>query len=529
MTPREVAEQLGLKPNTVQKAVGAGRLHAREKKKEDVDSPGQRDVGSTKSERTAQDAEAPMGMGATNTTERILASVGKLHSASIEFRPAVDVANGGVLFAIPALLANGLLSHTRGHFELPPGYYGIDSIFLLLAFMALCRIRQPEQLRYCPPGEWGKLLGLDRIPEVRTLRGKLTILSGNGQVDNWGATLCSQWMAESPEGCGVLYVDGHVRVYHGSKVTLPRHYVARERLCLRATADYWVNAMDGQPFFLVTQAVDPGLITVLEEQILPRLEQCVASQPTAEQLEENPKLHRFTLVFDREGYSPELMARLKAKSIACITYRKRVKDTWPENEFTDQVVPLVGENWMSMKLAERRVTLSNGLEVREVRRLCAAGHQTSVVSTDEWSNLAYIAARMFARWCQENFFRYMRQQYSLDRLVDYDTQSLPDTTQVVNPAYRAVDSQVRTVAAELARKRSAFCQMNLTDDIKPGLVERFEVRKADLRDEILALDAKLDTLKAERKKTPPPHHRQGAGPPTNSSVGSAPTRSTSWT
>ena len=77
------------------------------------------------------------------------------------------------------------------YFQLPPGYYGIDSIFLLVAFMALCRIKQAEQLRYCPPGEWGKLLGLDRIPEVRTLRSKVSILSGNGQVEAWGAELCN--------------------------------------------------------------------------------------------------------------------------------------------------------------------------------------------------------------------------------------------------------------------------------------------------------------------------------------------------
>ena len=70
-------------------------------------------------------------------------------------------------------------------------------------------------------------------------------------------------MAAAPEQAGVLYVDGHVRVYHGHQTQLPRHYVARQKLCLRATVDYWVNAMDGQPFFAVNVAADPGLIQVL--------------------------------------------------------------------------------------------------------------------------------------------------------------------------------------------------------------------------------------------------------------------------
>ena len=41
------------------------------------------------------------------------------------------------------------------------------------ALMALARIGSVEQLRYQAPGEWGKVLGLDRIPEVRTLREKI--------------------------------------------------------------------------------------------------------------------------------------------------------------------------------------------------------------------------------------------------------------------------------------------------------------------------------------------------------------------
>ena len=68
---------------------------------------------------------------------------------------------------------------------------------------------------------------------------------------------------EARREAAVLYVDGHVRVYYGNTKQLPKHYIARERLCLSATADYWVNAMDGKPFFVMSQAVDPGLLQVL--------------------------------------------------------------------------------------------------------------------------------------------------------------------------------------------------------------------------------------------------------------------------
>jgi hypothetical protein len=51
-----------------------------------------------------------------------------------------DIPNGGVLCALPALLAIGLLRHTESHFTLPAGYYPMESIFLLLAYLALGRV-----------------------------------------------------------------------------------------------------------------------------------------------------------------------------------------------------------------------------------------------------------------------------------------------------------------------------------------------------------------------------------------------------
>ena len=179
----------------------------------------------------------------------------------------------------------------------------MEQIFILLAFMALARLKSVENLRYCAPGEWGKLLGLDRIPEVRTLRNKVHALCDNGDVNTWSAELCDAWMQSAPETTYALYVDGHVRVYNGTKTKLPRHFVSRQRLCLRATTDYWVNAMDGQPFFVISKEVDPGLLKVLKQDIVPRLIKDVPNQPTEIQLEKEPFLHRFCLVFDLQLHS----------------------------------------------------------------------------------------------------------------------------------------------------------------------------------------------------------------------------------
>ena len=383
-----------------------------------------------------------MGVGAADVEGRLAASVGELDAVVPDFTPALDVPNGGLLCALPALLAVGLLDGVERHLQLPKGYYGLDSLLLLLAFMGLARLQSVESLRYCAPGEWGKLLGLDRVPEVRTLRAKIGLLAQEDRPAHWNAALCERWMESAPEQAGVLYIDGHVRVYNGSQTQLPRHYVARQRLCLRATTDYWVNAMDGQPFFVVNQVVDPGLIQVIEQEIVPRLEQCVPAQPEPEQLQGDPLRHRFTLVFDREGYSPDFLRRMKAQRIACLTYHKFPGEDWCEEEFTPAQVRLPSGEAVTMELAERGTCLRNGLWVRELRKLTERGHQTSILCTDYRTEATPLAVAMFARWSQENFFKYAREHFGLDRLIEYRTEAISDPLRMVNPDYRHLDGKV---------------------------------------------------------------------------------------
>ena len=137
------------------------------------------------------------------------------------------MAQGGVLFALPLLLSEGLLEHTRKHYSLPPGYHPLESIVLHLALLALVRCPSLEQARWEAPGEWGRLLGLDRCPEVKTLRAKIAhFCDTEGRAAQWQGQLSKDWMAasspEDPGLAGLYYADGHVRVYHGDLTPSPR-------------------------------------------------------------------------------------------------------------------------------------------------------------------------------------------------------------------------------------------------------------------------------------------------------------------
>jgi len=451
-----------------------------------------------------------MGYGTTRSLERVLASCGLLISANLRFICGDDVPQGGVLCALPALLTEGLLRHTRSFYSLPAGYYPLESIFLYLALLALVRCPSLEQTRYEAPGEWGKLLGLDRLPEVRTLREKVgTFCAQEGRAAQWQSRLAKEWMAAvggsgeeaNPEGVGLFYVDGHVRVYHGSLGPLPRRYVARQKLLLRGTTDYWVNGLGGAPFFVVTQAVHAGLIAALREQVLPRL-LAEAPQVDAAQLAADPRAMRFTVIFDREGFSPKFFAELSEQRVGVLTYHKYPGEHWPAEEFCTQSVRLPTGEVVERALAERGTQLSNGLWMREVRERSADGSQSSILSNHHGLALTQIAVWMPARWSQENFLKYMREHFGLDRLIEHGTQPLPETTVVVNPAHRRVDQQVRRERGRLQRLAAQFGALTLPPQATPPQIQDFEQTGGQLREQIQAQTGVLEDLKKQRKATP---------------------------
>jgi transposase-like protein len=501
-TIAQAARLAGISQSTLRKAITAGRIVRNTGSAPDSAAPAQ--ASSNKSQRSRQDAAAAQGIGTacTRAEERTAAAIGLAEGAATRFEPATDIALGGVLCGLPALCSNGLFTGLERHLSLPKGYYTAMHILCVLGFMALARIRRPEQLRHHPPGELGKTIGLDRIPEVRTLREKIALLATTGSPEKWMRELSADWMKQDPTEAGYLYIDGHVRVYHGSDAVLPRRYVSRQKLCLRGTTDYWVNDALGRPFFVVSKAVTDGLAAALLEEIVPELLATVPGQPDEAQLAADPYLHRFVVVFDREGSHHSLLSQLWEKRIGAITYRKNVTDTWPESEFIDTQVPSPGGETTTMRLATRHTQITarkaTPVPVLEVRRLTQSGHQTAIIATARNLQSPTIAGRMFSRWCQENYFGYMMQHYDIDGLIQYGSEEMDGTTSVINPAWRDLDKQITRLATRLRRHQANLGGFAPPDPDNPKAIEQ----RATLHETIQALQTQRDELKARRRTTP---------------------------
>jgi Transposase protein len=345
------------------------------------------------------------------TFDRQLAYLGLLDDAAPLFREGSSVPAVGVLLALPCLVESGLLRLSRKLYgEIGPAFYGLRTTLLTLLFMALLRVKRPEQLKERDPAAFGRLLGLDRAPEVKTLRRRLTRLAAHHCAEQLGAELARLRVDQRGHLMGFLYIDGHVRAYHGQRSIASRAYVARRHLAMPASTDYWINDRSGEPLFVVTGEVNAALTKAL-----PRLLREVRNVAGE---------RRMTIVFDRGGWSPKLFGTMLKDGFDLLTYRVGRCRRINERRFIRRRAEFDG-HWVDYLLHEQPVRFLKGkLRLRQITRLCDNGHQTQVI-TSRWDlRDIEVAYRMFERWRQENFFKYMREEFLLDALIDYHTGSI---------------------------------------------------------------------------------------------------------
>lgn len=403
-----------------------------------------------------------MGIATTRYEDRMAAAVMGAGNASIEFNPHQGLCGAGILFLLPALLCQGLLK-TKEVYHIPDNhYYGLESVVLTLAFMALARIKNPEQLKQCKPGEIGKIIGLDRIPEVRCLREKINLLTSQHQAKQLNGLLIDHWYSQPSEQPSFLYIDGHVRIYYGHKANLPSKFISRQKLCLSATTEFWVNDARGLPVMMVTGELTEKLQKAIEDYIIPELQKTVLlpgkqddEGHTEQMKDERNNSHPpvCTLVFDREAYQPAFFERLyREHRIAIITYRKNVKDDWEEQSFNSVPVQVIDQT-ITMRLCERKTVLS-GVAVREIRRLTDSGHQTALITTNPIITTEVAAGKMFGRWSQENFFRYMIMDYDFDKMIEFGIEAIDENKEVVNPEYRKLSYRIKKEKEKTSRLKA---------------------------------------------------------------------------
>jgi len=422
-------------------------------------------------------------------TDRLFARLGLLEDAAPLFGSATAVPRAGVLLALPVLVASGVFECAQKVYgTLGPAFYGLRTSVLTLLLMALWRIKRPEGLKEHSPRDLGRVLGLDRAPEVKTLRRKLAGLAAIGRAAQFGRALAEQRVARRGAALGFLYIDGHVRVYHGEH-RLPKTHVTRLRISLPATSDYWVNDTTGDPLFVVTAEANAGLVKMLPE-ILAQIHALVGKR-------------RVTVVFDRGGYSPKLFVQIVNAGFDVLTYRKGRLPRIPRHRFQPRRICVEGQS-RTYVLADQEVRLLKGkLRLRQVTRLMDNGHRTPILTSRRDLCAGQVAYRMFDRWRQENFLKYLCQEYALDALVEYATVPDDPHREVPNPAWTDVDAQLRQAQAQLDRLEAEYGVEALANlEQQRRTMRGFKIAQGKLGQRICSAWQRVEQLEKRRAAVP---------------------------
>jgi transposase len=443
-TLREIAAATGVSTFTVRNALGR------------VPSSGQPAAAGA-----AEDSAGPVagdddaGQGAVpvlpdpvpRDAERALARWGLLgEGAGPVFTPGARYPLAGLLLALPALEDTGLLQAARGVYgRLKDGFYGLTATLLTLVFLALAGEPRAEGATRVPPAALGRVLGLDRAPEVKTIRRKLGELAAAGKAAGLIMALARRHAAARPDTLGFLHVDGHARVYHGTR-TVQKTHAARLKFPAPATMETWVTSQDGDPVFMVVAEPSDSLAGELRR-LLPTLRGIVGQG------------RRVTVCFDRGGWSPALFADITAAGFDLLTWRKGPAPDLPADAFTTITCTDDRGRAHDYELADTTAELgisdgprkSQTVTLRQVTRLvpAKAGATRQIHALTSRTDLpaGQVCWRLSSRWREENYFRYARTRFALDAPGSYAAAPDDPGRMVPNPARKTAAARIRQAEA----------------------------------------------------------------------------------
>jgi transposase len=430
--------------------------------------------------------------------ERQLARAGILTGAEPVICEGAQLPFAGALLFLPALAATGLTdAFDAVYSNARAAFYSLRSLVLALAFMLLLGEGRAEGFTRTDPVAVGRLLGLDRAPEVSTVRLRLEELAQRGRADQLLRLLAEHHLKAHTGACGLFYVDGHVRAYHGT-ADVQKAHLARQHMCAPAELDTWITDSRGDGVLVWSAEPGASLTGELRRATL-EIRALVGCDATP------------TVAFDRGGWSPKLFAELRTGGFDILTYRKGPLRGEPRGSFSrHDLADDLGRNQLYW-LSERTVRLhykdaknkSRHFTCRQITRLDpTSGHQTQILTTREDLSAAEVAYAMFSRWREENFFRYMRHNYDLDALDSYTKETDDPTRMVPNPKKK--QAQKHVAGAQTAERHAERSLAQMLADISDGTLELDEGNDK-LPEVTRALDAAragVATAKQQSKTVP---------------------------
>lgn len=436
---------------------------------------------------------------ADRSGERAMARAGLLAEATPVFTPAARVPLAGLLLAIPALVATGLLEGAKSVYgRLSAGFYGLETTLLEAMMRTLAGEPRAEGATRINPTDLGRVLGLDRGPEVKTVRRKLGQLAARGKAADLVKEMAARNLHSDEDLASVLYVDGHVRTYHGKR-RIQKTHTPRLRFPAPATVETWVANAAGEPVWVVMAEPGSSLASELSR-LMPSIRQMIGDD------------RRVLVGFDRGGWSPRLFADMIEAGFDVLTWRKHpARDidagAFDSHSFTDEHGTT--NTWMLADLCVRLTTDERSgatIGLRQVtKRDAHTGQQAHILTSRHDLPAGQVAHMMASRWRQENYFRYGRMHMALDAHDSYAVDDDDPDRLVPNPAKDYTRGAVRAARQHLARE-DARADAELLTAATPPPGASSTIVTSNMETQILApvlqAEDELDAAQNNNRNTP---------------------------
>jgi transposase len=445
------------------------------------------------------------------SADRVLARLGLLEDAPPVFAPGKDLPWVGAFLALALLEKDPLLQVAGRVFgSLGCAFYGLRTVMVTLVILALLRIKKPEHLRQHQAEGLGRVLGLDRVPEVKTLRRKLHALSQPLQGAGFLEALARERAAGYQQPVRVACVDGHVEVYTGH-YPIGQVYAASHSRVVKGTTRTWVNLPGAKPLFCVSGEFNEGLVAVLPK-VMAKVQEVLGTGPVI-------------AIFDRGGFCGRLFEQQIAAGHTILTYRKGKTKDWPLEQFEKQETR-IGSRTYAYAPAEAEVDIpvheavapatgqkgapaqgktGRTVRMREIRVIRDDGGQTSVLVGNSKAPAVELCGLLFGRWgAQENVFKYLLAEYDLNGTVEYGDEPLSLTITHPNPAY--VKGQ-KALAGWVIKRNQHLAKLGIKLTAEPwdgaALAQRLaQWKQRPQAAQVQAAQAQIEKLRSELAKLP---------------------------
>ena len=406
------------------------------------------DRGATVAAAAEPESSAPESRGESTQLEQPSAE-----SAALALAPGQAIASRylGLTLFYPALEVVGLLELATQVYQLAGMVrFGVRQIFTELFCLALLQEPSVERVKHVLRSDLGAVMGSSRAACVKTLRRKLDELSQQRKAVQLGALLARRWLEVGLINASYLYVDGHVKVYSGSRL-VPEVWDSHRRMPLPGIVQYFVNDLRGRPLLVVTDEVRGNLAKSLPS-VIAAVRKIVGDQ-------------RFTVIFDRGGFDGQLFKWLVEQGLDFITYQ-RGEVNLEDHLFARREVRWDGQR-VRFSIAEDTAAVGDSGPWRRVV-IRTPGHQRPILTSLDANVMAAarVGVLMLTRWHQENFFKYARAHLGLDVLTTYAAETTVDHD-VPNPAVKAARAELKRLRTAVQNLRAALGRTLALDAMQP--------------------------------------------------------------